>query len=213
MGSESSEEFLEQVSVHQGSVLLPLLFAITVHVISENARKGLMNEILYADDLVLMSKSIENLKKKFLKWKETVESKGLKVNLKKTKVMVSGSKGEDLKSKVDPCAKCGKRMMANSMMCTKCGTWVHGRYAKMNRVTSTLAKGFVCKLCVDTKEGIVKPGEISFFDQVDFVKSFYYLRDRLNVSGGSEAAVTARTRIGWIKFRECGELLYGRKFS
>ena len=26
-------------------------------------------------------------------------------------------------------------------------------------------------------------------------------------------AVTARTRIGWIKFRECGELLYGRKFS
>ena len=28
-----------------------------------------------------------------------------------------------------------------------------------------------------------------------------------------EAAVTARTRIGWIKFRACGELLYGRKFS
>ena len=28
------------------------------------------------------------------------------MNLKKTKVMVSGSKGEALKSKVDPCAKC-----------------------------------------------------------------------------------------------------------
>ena len=25
--------------------------------------------------------------------------------------------------------------------------------------------------------------------------------------------LTARTRIGWTKFRECGELLYGRKFS
>ena len=37
--------------------------------------------------------------------------------------------------------------------------------------------------------------------------------DRLNASSGSEAAVTARTRIGWIKFRECGKLLYGRKFS
>ena len=35
----------------------------------------------------------------------------------------------------------------------------------------------------------------------------------MNASGGSEAAVTARTRVGWIKFRECGELLYGRKFS
>ena len=46
-----------------------------------------MNEILYVDDLVLMSESIENLKEKFLKWKETFESKKLKVNLKKTKVM------------------------------------------------------------------------------------------------------------------------------
>ena len=65
VGSESSEEFLVQVGVHQGSVLLPLLFAIAVHVISENAREGLMNDILYADDLVLMSESIENLKKSF----------------------------------------------------------------------------------------------------------------------------------------------------
>ena len=83
----------------------------------------------------------------------------------------------------------------------------------MKRVALTLAKGFVCKLCVDTK-GIVEPGEeITFFDQVDFVKSFCYLGDRLNVSGESKAAVTSRTRIGWTKFRECGELFDGRKFS
>ena len=67
----------------------------------------------------------------------------------------------------------------------------------MKRVNSTLAKDFVCELCVDTKEGIVEPGEeMVFFDQVDFVKSFCYLGDRLNASCGSEAAVTARTRIG-----------------
>ena len=42
-------------------------FAIAVDVISENAREGLMNEILFADDLVSMSESIENLKKKLLK--------------------------------------------------------------------------------------------------------------------------------------------------
>ena len=68
--------------------------------------------------------------------------------------------------------------------------------------------------CVYSKEGIVEPGEeLSFFDQVDFVKIFCYLGDRLNASGGSEAAVTARTRIEWIRFRECGKLLSGRKFS
>ena len=104
VGSELSQDILVQVGVHQGSVLSPLLFEIVVHVISENAREGLMNEILYADDLVLMSESMENLKEKFLQWKEAFESKGLKVNLKKTKVMVSALKGEVLKSKVDPCA-------------------------------------------------------------------------------------------------------------
>ena len=119
------------------------------------------------------------------------------MNLKKTKEMVSGLKCEVLESKVDPCAKCGKRVMANSVMCTKCGTWVHGRCAKMKRATSTLAKGFACEQCVYTKEGIVElREELSFFDQVDFVKSFCYLGDRSNASGGSEAAVTARTRIG-----------------
>ena len=44
------------------------------------------------------------------------------------------------------------------------------------------------------------------------MKSFCYLGDRLNASGGIEAVVTARTRIEWLKFSECGELLYGRKF-
>ena len=73
------------------------------------------------DDLVLMSESIENLKEKFLKWKAAFESKEMKVNLKKIKVMVSGLKNELLKSKVDPCAKCSKRMMANWVMRTKCG--------------------------------------------------------------------------------------------
>ena len=43
-----------------------------------------------------MSESIENLN--FFKQKEVFESKGLKVNLKKTKVIVSGLKIEVLKS-------------------------------------------------------------------------------------------------------------------
>ena len=70
-----------------------------------------------------MSENMENLKEKFLKLKEAFECKGLKVNRKKTKVMVSGLKDEVFNSKVDPCAKLGKREIANSVMCTKCGKW------------------------------------------------------------------------------------------
>ena len=92
-------------------VVATVFLATAVDVISDHA-EGLMNEILYADHLVLMSESIKNLKK-FSKWREAFESTGLKVNLKKAKVMVGGSKGDVLKSKIDPCVNCSKRVMAN----------------------------------------------------------------------------------------------------
>ena len=50
-------------------------------------------------------------------------------------------------------------------------------------------------------------------NEVETVKGFCYLGDRLNGSGGRETAVTSRVRIRWVKFRECGELLRGRWFS
>ena len=53
--SAYSEEFALKVGAHQGSVLSPLLFAIAMYVITENARRCVVNELLYADDLVYMS--------------------------------------------------------------------------------------------------------------------------------------------------------------
>ena len=49
-----SEEFSVKVGEHQGSVLSPLLFAMVIDKVTENARKGWMKQILYADDLVVM---------------------------------------------------------------------------------------------------------------------------------------------------------------
>ena len=49
-------------------------------------------------------------------------------------------------------------------------------------------------------------------DEVETVQEFAYIGDRVSAGGGCEAAVTARTRCGWVKFRECSELLYGRRF-
>ena len=47
---------------------------------------------------------------------------------------------------------------------------------------------------------------------MDVVREFTYLGDRVSVGGGCEAAVTARTRCGWIMFRECGNLFHGKRF-
>lgn len=211
VGSELSEEFEVKVGVHQGSVLSPLVFAIVIDVVTESAREGLMGEMLYADDLVLMSDTMEGLREKFVKWREAFESKGLKVNLGKTKVMVSGMEGKALMSKVDPCGMCGKRVKANSVWCQKCGKWIHGRCTKMKRVTQSLAKDFVCGRCEKGVGGVVEQEE-KLCDEVESVKEFTYLGDKVSVGGGCEAAVTARARFGWVKFRECGELLCGKRF-
>ena len=45
------------------------------------------------------------------------------------------------------------------------------------------------------------------------MKGFCYCGDRLNASGECEAAVTARTRVGWKKFKECGEIWFRKRFS
>ena len=62
-----------KIGVHQGSVLLPLVFAIMVDVVTDNVRNDLMSEMM------------EGLREKSRKWKEAFENKGLKVNLRKTK--------------------------------------------------------------------------------------------------------------------------------
>ena len=76
-------------------VLSPLVFVIVVDVVTDRMRNGLMSEMLYADDLVLMSETMEGLREKFWKWKEAFKSKPrLKVNLGKTKVVMNGAEGE-----------------------------------------------------------------------------------------------------------------------
>ena len=45
-------------------------------------------------------------------------------------------------------------------------------------------------------------------DDVENVEGFCHLRNAFNASGGSEMTVVARTKIGWMRFRECGEVLY-----
>ena len=49
----------------------------------------MLSELLYAVDLILTMETVVGLRNKFFEWKEAFESKGLKVNLSKTKVMVS----------------------------------------------------------------------------------------------------------------------------
>ena len=206
------EEFSVKVGVHQGSVLSPSLFAMVIDEVTENARKGRMKPILYADDLVLMGETMEELRENFDEWREVFESKGMRVNLGKTKLMVSGME-EAFDSKIDPCGMCGNRVMSNSVLCTACGKWVHARCTEKKKVSVYVNKNFVRKKCRSLVKNIKGSADEKLCDGVETVSKLTYLGDRLNAAGGCETAVTARSRIGWMKFRECSKILKGRRFS
>ena len=134
------------------------------------------------------------------------------VNIRKTKMMGSGAEGEIARSKVGPSGICGKRATSNAVLCTVCRKWIHARYAQTKNGSSSFAQQFICRRCQDIGDDKEEPVEV-LCDEVETVRGFCYLGDRLNASGGCETAVTARVRIGWMKLRECGELLLGRRFS
>ena len=46
-------------------------------------------ELVYAEDLTLVSKTCQGLKGRLKAWKGAVESKGLTVNVKTTKIMIN----------------------------------------------------------------------------------------------------------------------------
>ena len=87
--------------------------------------------------------------------------------------------------------------MGNSVLCTVCKKWIHGRCTREKRVNTRLAQDFMCSRCkMKAREGADQVEERSLCEGVERVNAFCYLGDRLNVSGGSEAAVTARMRVG-----------------
>ena len=73
---------------------------------------------MHADDLVLMTETIVGLRNKLIKWKVAFESKDFKVDIGKTKVMVSGGITNDglSKHKVGPCGICSLRVKANLIL-------------------------------------------------------------------------------------------------
>ena len=62
--SSYSDSFGVNVGVHQGSVLSPLLFIIVLEALSQEFRTGRPWEILYADDLVIIAESLDELLRK-----------------------------------------------------------------------------------------------------------------------------------------------------
>ena len=100
-GHGTTDWFQIGKGVYQGCILSPCLFNFYAEYIMQNAgldeaQAGVkiarrnINNLGYADDTTLMAESEEELKSLLTKVKEESGKVGLKLNIKKTKIMASG---------------------------------------------------------------------------------------------------------------------------
>ena len=96
----ATDWFRIEKGVQQGCLLSPYLFNLYVEHIMRNANLGELqarvkvggrnfNNLRYANDTTLMAESEEELKSLLMRVKEESERAGLKLNIKKTKIMAS----------------------------------------------------------------------------------------------------------------------------
>ena len=213
-----SQSFEVKVGVHQGSVLSPLLFIIVLEALTKRFRMGLPYELLYADDLVLIAESELELLNRLNVWKESLEVKGLRINMGKTKVMVCQAKsGQVMDSGRWPCAICKKGVGSNSIQCSKCKKWIHKKCSGLKKKLKQDSQ-FQCLGCINDnipKAGVDKKKEIVMKDgsRMESVDSFCYLGDMMGAAGGAEEASRTRVRCAWGKFNELGCILAERGAS
>ena len=206
-GIEFGPQFDVETGVHQGSALSPLLFITVMQEVTKHVARGTPWEMLFADDLVIITEKQEELEQALARWKETLESAGLKVNVGKTKVMKFDRKA-DCRAEVGhyPCAVCGKGVGANSLQCQRCKKWVHAKCSKIQGSLSKAASAFVCSRCLQPPQSEAKRVRIGD-DEFERVDEFCYLGHTLEASGRIGAAVRARIKKAWMAWKKLAHIL------
>ena len=121
-------------------------------VVMQEATKAARGEdiwnLLYADDLVITAESEEEAVRKFSLWKREMETRRLKVNMNKTKMMVVGREPIVRPERGRyPCGVCGEGVGVNSVWCQGCVRWCHQRCSGLRNVRRA-GENFRCPTCV-----------------------------------------------------------------
>ena len=163
-----------------------------------------------SDDLILTAETREEAWEMFNTWKDAMELRGLRINLSKTKLLVTGKSGRPIESGNYPCGVCGRgvgRNPINSIKCTTCEKWCH---KPCSGLASLNVQNFSCPTCV-AGPSVVADDSIAIADGTILeVEQFCYLGDMLDRSGDAERAVRCRIACGWAKWRELAALLGNR---
>ena len=126
--------------------------------------------------------------------------------MNKTKVMISGERQKVRHKAVRwLCGVCSKGVGSNSLQCNGCQNWVHKKCSGLKGCMSKVVNPVTSAGCTSV--------DIGASAKLELVDKFCYLGDMLSVDGDTDAAVEARIRIGWNKFRQLVPLLTNRDVS
>ena len=85
-----TEEFKVGVGLHQGSALIPFLFVIIMDKLTEDIRKDIPWDMLFADDIVLSRQHHREIEDDLEMWRNALERRGLKVSRSTTEYLKAG---------------------------------------------------------------------------------------------------------------------------
>ena len=77
-------------------------------------------------------------------------------------------------SKKDSCGICGRKTMANAVLCKFCENCIHGRCANIKSVTNKFAIEFICRKCKGFHENMQDQKEKMHYD-VETVTVFFHI--------------------------------------
>ena len=147
---------------------------------------------------------------KFEDWKSALEGRGMKVNLGKTKFMITGKQSAMIRSGNYPCGVCGSGVGRNSILCTSCQYWCHGRCSGLSVVRED--PNYICPACTGQVAREEEDDDVLLIDGevVEEVREFCYLGDLLDTEGSVERTVRMRVAAAWRKWREIASLLINK---
>jgi len=113
-----------------------------------------------------------------------------------------------------PCGVCGRSVGNNSIQRTSCQKWIHKKCSGKKGSISKVMKSFIRRGCMNWITGTGRASvDIGVSANLELVDKFCYLGDMLSVDGDAVAAVEARIRTGWNKFRQLVPLLTNKDVS
>ena len=161
-------------------------------------RSGFPWEDLFADDLGIITESLEECVKRLLAWKEAMEEKGLSKCRKGKDHDLSYGPGPLQSSGEFPCTVCRTGVGSNSIFWNSCKHWVQKKCRELKRLAKD--PDYRCTQCQGTARGLngrpqrkvqVQPIEL------EMVAFSCCLGDMLSAADGCELSLTTSVKTAW----------------